>query len=110
VGYDLHIIRGERWSKSIPIPLDEWREVVAAAPDLHMMGSVEVTGVGEVVRYENPPLAEWLGHPSGDSVPFDFQDGRVVVKNPDVPTIARMIDVASALGARVQGVVAAAFD
>ena len=58
---------------------------------------------GAVVRYENPSLATWLGHPSGVPVPLDFREGAVVVKNPDEHTIGRLKVLATRLGARVQG-------
>ena len=59
---------------------------------------------GETLHYKNEHLANWTGHPSGDDVPLDFRRGQVVVKkDPDAPTIARMIELAATLGARVQG-------
>jgi hypothetical protein len=55
------------------------------------------------VRYENPSLAMWVGHPSGMPVSLDFREGAVVVKNPDDHTIDRLKVLATRLGARVQG-------
>jgi hypothetical protein len=104
VGYDLHVIRGEDWCEPVEIPAEDWRVAVDAARDLRMTGFVEVTTpAGATLRYENPGLAEWFGHPSGVAVPFSFDRGQVVVKDPDPPTIARLIELAARLDARVQG-------
>ena len=103
MGYDLHITRARRWveSESRPITEGEWRTFVASDPSFELTGVAEA-GSGAVVRYENPGLARWR-HPGDEEVWFDLRDGRVVVKNPDEPTVAKMIAVASLLGARVIG-------
>jgi hypothetical protein len=104
VSYELRVIRGEHGTEDNAIPADVWLSLVRESPDLRITGAVEATTpAGHTVRYENEHLAEWTGHPSGTAVPFDFREGHVVVKNPDEPTIARLIDLAAALGGRVQG-------
>lgn len=104
MGYDLHVIRGEEWSERVEIPAEDWRVAVDDADDLRMTGFVEVTTpAGATLRCENPGLAEWSGHPSGKAVPFSFNRGQVVVKNPDPSTIARLLELAATLDARVQG-------
>ena len=99
MGYDLQITRGGR----APVGEQEWRSYVAADPEFELTGVAETPTPDGVLRYENPGLACWSGHPGGEQVWFDFRRGRVVVKNPDEPTIAKMIEVARALGARVEG-------
>ena len=99
MGYDLHVTRGERK----PVAAAEWRTYVAGDPELELTGVAEMTTPDGTLRYENPDLAIWRGHPSGEAVWFDFRDGRVVVKNPDEPTIGKMVTVARALGGHVQG-------
>ncbi len=37
------------------------------------------------------------------AVPFSFDRGQVVVKDPDLPRIARLLELAAALDAGVQG-------
>ncbi len=104
MGYDLHIIRGEDWAEAEPVPADAWITLVEGLSDFNITGAVEATNAaGELVRYESPALAHWTAHPSGLEVPFDCRDGQVVVKNPDGPTIRRMVEVAVELDARVQG-------
>jgi hypothetical protein len=107
MGYDLHVHRGDEWSDLPPdaeISLEEWRAYVAGATDLRMDDAVETQSpTGEVIRMESPGLTTWTGAPGGGPVIFDFRGGRVVVANPDEPTIARLGEVARALGARVQG-------
>ena len=105
MGYDLHITRAERWTESedSPIRADEWLAVVAADPDFELTGVASVDTPEGSLRYENPGLVRWTGHPDQEEVWFDFRDGHVVVKNPDEATIARMIAVAGRLGARVLG-------
>jgi hypothetical protein len=104
VGYDLHITRGRRWTDRSPSISDaEWKACVAADPDLELAGFAETPTADGVLRYESPGLAVWSGHPAEPRVWFDHRDGRVVVKNPDEATIAKMIAVARVLRARVQG-------
>jgi len=45
----------------------------------------------------------WTGHAQHPEVPFDFRDGSIIVKNPDDSIIAKLVEVATALDARVQG-------
>ena len=105
MGYDLHISRAENWweAEAHPIPLAAWLEVVAADPDLEKTGVAETATPEGILRYENEGLAVWTGHLAEASVWFDWRRGVVVVKNPDEATIAKMVDVAQRLGARVQG-------
>jgi hypothetical protein len=60
-----------------------------------------------VTRGEHRPIAEseWRAYAAGkpELEVFDFREGRVAVKNPDEATIATMLVVARALGARVEG-------
>jgi hypothetical protein len=71
VGYDLHIIRGDDWTEAMPISASEWATLVEQLPDFEMMGAVEATtSDGETLPYENPDLAEWTGHPSGERIPL----------------------------------------
>ena len=105
MGYDLHITKAQHWtdSEASPISDDEWRVVVAGYSDFEFTKAAEVVSPGGTLRYENPGLVVWNGHPNEVTVWFDFRHGRVVVKNPDEATIARMIAVAGRLGARVIG-------
>jgi hypothetical protein len=99
MGYDLHVTRGH----GKPIAEAEWRAYVAGDPELDLTGVAETPTPDGILRYENPGLACWSGHPSRAQVWFDFRRGQVVVKNPDEPTIGKMLVVAHALGARVEG-------
>jgi hypothetical protein len=99
MGYDLHVTRGD----GKPIGEAEWRAYVASDRELDLTGVAEAETPDGTLRYENPSLACWRGHPAGEQVWFDFRDGEVVVKNPDEPTIGKMLVMAAALRARVQG-------
>jgi hypothetical protein len=99
VGYDLHVTRGD----GSPIEAAEWRTYVAGDLEFELTGAAETPTPDGTLRYESPDLAIWRGHPSGATVWFDLRLGRVVVKNPDEPTIGKMLIVARALGGHVQG-------
>jgi hypothetical protein len=99
MGYDLHVTRGD----NKPIAEAEWRTYLAGDPELELTGVAEAPTPDGALRYENPGLACWRGHPRGEQVWFDFRRGRIVVKNPDEPTIGKMLVVAHALGAHVEG-------
>lgn len=44
----------------------------------------------------------FLAHPKG-AAPLWWQGGDIYTKNPDKPTVQKMIEIAQQLGARVQG-------
>jgi len=105
VGYDLHITRAADWSEgeAHPIGLAEWRAVVAGDSELDLTGAAEAVTPEGTLRYENEGLAIWTAHPSGEPVWFDCRRGSVIVKNPDEPTISKMIAISRLLDAKVQG-------
>jgi hypothetical protein len=105
MGYDVHITRALRWTDSErrPVSEAEWRACIADDAELELVGAAEAAIGDDVLRYESPGLAAWRGHPSGEPVWFDHRGGEVVVKNPDDPTLAKMIAVACTLGAHVEG-------
>ena len=72
MGYDLHVTRGDRK----PIAETEWRAYVARDPGFDLTGVAETSTPDGTLRYENPGLACWRGHPSGEQVWFDFRRGR----------------------------------
>jgi hypothetical protein len=106
MGYDLHIHRAEDWMDATedPITLDEWSDFVAGARDFRLDNFAEAeTENGDVLRLEQEGIAVWTGHPTSDTAWFSYSEGMIVVKNPDEPIRRRMVEVAGALGARVQG-------
>jgi hypothetical protein len=89
MGYDLHITRAKRWSDQEPsISADEWLAYVDRDPELQLNGKYFALWAG-VSRQPDP----W----------FDWSDGHVHTKNPDPAVIAKAIQIASRLGAAVQG-------
>ncbi|MER7559692.1 hypothetical protein ABTZ46_22300 [Nocardioides sp. NPDC126508] len=103
MGYDLHLFRGDDWSRPEPFSIEEWDEFVAVTSDMRRTGFVETTSpTGEVIRMEDPGLAEWAGHRSRPIVLL-FRNNRMSVTDPDDETIAWLISIAEPLRARVQG-------
>lgn len=105
MGYELHIFRGSEWSAGDGgISAEEWASLVANQEDLRIVGFAEATTPdGSAVRYDNPGLTEWTGHPDGHLRRFDFKNGRVDIKSPDDATVERTVQLARDLRARVQG-------
>ena len=101
MGYDLHITRRENWwdEQGPDISTPEWEAVVAADPDLVMFS----------------PPGGWHGEPQWiAALATSLQDaeigwalywraGRIAAKHPSDLLLAKMCQVAGALGARVQG-------
>jgi hypothetical protein len=92
MGYDLHITRGETWleSDATPITFEEWEAYVptdsSPRPD-------EEAGCECVL---------WTGDPKNPSSLF-WDDGEIRCKNPDEPTAAKLVALATLLDARVLG-------
>lgn len=110
MGYDVHITRKEEWSDDDGpvITLDEWLAVIDADPDLRHDGFAETTTPdGSTLRVEYPGLAVWTAHPvhrePGNLAWISFSEDELVVKNPDPPLLAKLVEIAARLGANVQG-------
>jgi hypothetical protein len=92
LGYDLHIARAEYWAENedAPITHDEWIALAASDEDLFAMP-------------ENGDAFFAFGDRVDPHAWFDWFEGDVLTKNPDRPTLTKMLDLAERLDARVQG-------
>ncbi len=93
MGYNLYITRRRDWSNDADpgISIEEWRSYVESDPELRMDDSL-----GEHV-------AVWSGPSTLESPGLAWAHGNVETKNPDEFLIHKMVAVATALGAKVQG-------
>jgi hypothetical protein len=85
----LHLHRSEDWYESAfePIPVEEWRACVDRHADLTPALEGAVT---------------WKGHPGGQVVTLQWEDGRVTIDVCDEPTRIRMAALATELGVTLQ--------
>ncbi len=93
MGYDLHITRAASWSENAgaEISSDEWLALVERDPELTLEPA------------NGPFFARWAG-PSRYPDPWlDWFSGNVYTKNPDSALLRKMVALAAALGAQVQG-------
>src|SRR6266403_4944804 len=96
MGYDLHITRKTNWSDDDgpAITEAEWRAIIEADPELSLDTETRcIMADGEYV------YAAWNGEPGV----LGFYRGEISSKNPEEPLIAKMVRIAQALGAKVQG-------
>ena len=94
MGYDLHITRADEWLESdqYPITREEWIALVAADPEL------------KFDEPNDPHFAVWPGPCSyPDGTWFDWSEGRISTKNPDQAILAKLLQMATLLQAKVQG-------
>lgn len=93
MGYDLHITRKRGWADATgpEITLEEWLAFVEQDPEM-----THAADLGE-------HFAVWSGPSVHESPWLAWDDGNIYSKNPDRPLIAKMYQVATALGAEVQG-------
>ena len=91
VSYDAHITRAADWSvgSESPISLEEWSAAASAVG----LVSTRTTGyfVARAVRQD------------GEDASFEWDEGQITVRAPDVPALLKMIELAAALDAVVQG-------
>ena len=94
MGYNLYITRAEDWveSEGHEITISEWLALIKLDPDLRLAGD----GNG-------PQFTVWDGHPDDDESWLDWNEGNITTKNPDDALIAKMVEIAAKLDARVQG-------
>jgi hypothetical protein len=111
MGYDLHITRQENYyddNDAYKIQLDEWKELVANDPDMQLDGFADAPLKNSgTLRLESEGLAVWTKYSgdgmSGNHAWFLYDEGNIVVKNPDEEIIGKMLEIAERLNAKVQG-------
>lgn len=113
MGYDVHITRKQHsWADeedTAAISLAEWLAYVATDPEMRLDNQAEapVGDTGTTLRVESEGLSVWLPYSkngrAGNYAWFAHEGDRVTVKNPDEEILGKMLAVAHALGARVQG-------
>lgn len=93
LGYDLHITRAEFWAENEgqEISREEWLRVVEQDPEL------------TIDAHNGPLFANWGPVTDGYSPWFKWLEGNVYTKNPDRNTLEKMLQIATLLGATVQG-------
>jgi hypothetical protein len=109
MGYELHITRRDDWAdtETPDIPIDEWLAYVHSDNELELTNGYEIK-IGTETEFQNRPgYCEWNSHPT-EKEPnarpwFSYWKGSIDTKNPDAPTIRKMIQIASSLNAKVQG-------
>jgi hypothetical protein len=92
MGYDLHITRKAFWAapEGDQISLDEWNRYVAGDPDINP--DAEFAGPHRFVVGSGSE--GWTLH---------WRRGEIAVKNPSKAQIAKLVQIAKALGAKVRG-------
>ena len=109
MGYDFHITRRENWVEEDPncndISLEEWLAYIGRNDsELVLSDAYWVNVPGEEGKSQVAPgCCEWTAHPQNELPCFDYYRGSVSTKNPDEPTIIKMIMMAKDLNAKVQG-------
>lgn len=110
MGYDVHITRKANWfdESGLKIGSDEWKALLQSDPDMRLDGYASAVMVdGSVLRVDSEGLAVWTAYAgngtNGNMAWFDFRNGNVVVKNPDVRILGKMWQLAQRLSAKVQG-------
>jgi hypothetical protein len=109
MGYELHITRREDWAdaETPGIPLDEWLAYVNSDNEVELTNGYNIK-IGTETEFQNQPgYCEWNAHPTEKEHKarpwFSYYKGSIDTKNPDNSTISKMIQIASALNAKVQG-------
>jgi len=96
MGYDLHITRKVEWSDAggPPITSAEWRTLVNSDSDLRL-DEGDATGIGsaEIVSASF----------EGELGVFNWENGEIWTKNPELEAIKKAVQIAHALGAKAQG-------
>ncbi|MFF9884191.1 MULTISPECIES: hypothetical protein [Streptomyces] len=104
MGYDVHITTRTPWweDEGEQITTQEWEAVVAADSDLEMVQVARVSPRGQdvVLEYRHEWLAQMCTHPQRDThgAWLDWEEGQIVVKNPDEILLKKMREIARVLG------------
>lgn len=111
MGYDLHITRKLNWfdeESSTDISLADWIAYVNEDNEMRLDNFADaMTDEGQNMKVKSEGLSVWTKYSKngidGNYAWFQYMNGQIVVKNPDKEIINKMIDIASVLGAKVQG-------
>lgn len=109
MGYELHITRREHWAdtETHNISLDDWLTYVNNDKELELTNEYDIKIGSQTHFQDRAGYCEWNAHPvhtDPNSRPwFAYWKGVIDTKNPDAPTIRKMMQIASALNAKVQG-------
>lgn len=109
MGYNFYITRAPDWFDNAEsrIALEDWLSYVASDPEMRLDNFAEADTSDGTLRSENVGLVVWTAYSHHDSAGnmawFDYQNGNIVVKNPDEEIIAKLLRIAASLAARVQG-------
>jgi hypothetical protein len=92
MGYELHITRAEEHfsNEGREITADEWLRYVESDPELTRIPTSKY-------------MVSWSGKSKYPDPWFDWCLGNISTKHPDRPMVAKMIEMATHFGARVQG-------
>jgi hypothetical protein len=104
MGYDLHIHRADDWldAHEVPISREEWEAVVAELPDLEFDEGTTAS-FDDGTRQWTETAVVWTTYPGTQINTFWYDEGSIVVKNPDEHYVRKMVETAGRLAARVQG-------
>ena len=98
MGYDFHITRAEHWSSNEgqEIKPEEWLAIRETYPELIAADDDGPKGVGKYFTL-------WQGSTEYPETWLIWVDGNIETKNPDKPTIQKLLQIAKQLNAQVQG-------
>jgi len=93
MGYDVHITRKKLWldDEGPRITWEEWAAYVGQDPELRLAPELGKHMVAMSIKCEYPD--PWL----------DWCEGSIETKSPDEAILAKMLQIAAALKAKVQG-------
>jgi hypothetical protein len=109
MGYDVHITRREHWADADEpdITINEWLNYATEDKELELTNGQEMAITSDTPFQNSPGLCTWIAHPTKRDPEhrpwFAYWNGSIEAKNPDFPTIRKMILIAVALDAEVQG-------
>jgi hypothetical protein len=92
MGYDLHLTRRAHWAdeEGPTISFAEWEKYVASDAEIQRDPMNQATDF------------LFVAHPNGP-VPLWWSEGEIRTKNPDPPTVQKLVQIAHELSASVQG-------
>ncbi|MCP3921055.1 MAG: hypothetical protein GY714_00570 [Desulfobacterales bacterium] len=87
-----------------PINLNDWLDYLKKNKEFSFLGFAELNSpLGEYIKIESKGLAEWSGNTEERNILFDYEDYKIIVRNPDSTTLKKMYKVSKEFDAKVQG-------
>lgn len=105
MAYELYITRPPHFAspQRRKITWEEWQAVLCGEPELHPVDPEDLAGLPGLDTPAEGLVVRYRPGPGENEALLAFRDGNIVCRNPDEPTVVKLVALAEKLHGQVQG-------